>query len=715
MMFSTVKMRDILELSSVDRCQRYVFLTKEALDKVFYQLDVEPRAGVPIYFAPVDELTLSRQRDPEQAQRIPARNQNCMRVAFFYIRAFQILGALSLNLFDTIPLRSLTTGAAARLASGPQGQQQRPGTPRQLGGGLVRPKQDEENRSPDYFKSYNTIKNLLPSVFIGSSPTPVSGLLRYEQIGYEKIIFFRNPAHIRYQTGFNETETIRIVKPVVESLDAQTNTGVITMQVEYNYRIFSQTGGEPIVKVIGSENDDKYITFEIAKDSSKNVYTGKLLVLGSEIPFIFQSFGPTGLGKKEKVSGLSISFQWATPSQGTFNEDIYLTMIYNIFRQQAGLEPHPYPSRTTMVTTQGPIGTGTTTVSFPQFQPSAFQGSFAGPTAGPTTASFQAVAPTSYPTASTTFPAAQTTVGTTAPTITAGPAPAGPTASFAGVAGPTQQRLTTSPVQAGEFVAFADLKRRLLDEKSFPKAYAVGRAMILLNPAHPSEQKTTTTYTSDICRPNRSPPDFDQRLKAMPVPQTQGRSNIYFQSLTSLYYDAFKVQNDNRLIIEQTPPGREALIQASYDLGLMFYVSGGPQEQVKFLYESKVIQFPPGVCPQNGALVVISKDDKYRNERAALLGKLRKITSTLLAFQEKYNSSAIAVLKKLFYDTKEKEFKIRPEIYKGGIPAMNKVADEARKLLLDYYRKSEAYYTLGVQAITEARQKTPGLIEYAAV
>ena len=237
--------------------------------------------------------------------------------------------------------------------------------------------------------------------------------------------------------------------------------------------------------------------------------------------------------------------------------------------------------------------------------------------------------------------------------------------------------------------------------------------MLLLNPAHPAEQ--STQFSSDICRPNRSPPEFDLRLKAMPLPQSQSRGNIYFQSLSSLYYDSFKVQSDGRLIIEQTPPGRDALIQASLDLGLMFYVSGGQAEQVKFLYDAKVIQFPPNICPQNGALIVFSKDPKYNSQRADLVAKLRKITSSLFAHQDKYNAAAIQVLKKLFYDTKDKEFRIRAEVYKGGIPAMNKIADEARKLLLDYYRKAEAYYTLGVKEITEARQRTPGLIEYAAI
>jgi hypothetical protein len=326
---------------------------------------------------------------------------------------------------------------------------------------------------------------------------------------------------------------------------------------------------------------------------------------------------------------------------------------------------------------------------------------------------FQPSAPVAAPVAAPVVgarPGVQTATAFAAPTA-ATFAPAGSTALP--VAASTQQRFTTGPIQTGEFLAFAELKRRLLDEKVSPKAYAIGRAMLLLNPAHPAEQ--STQFSSDICRPNRSPPEFDLRLKAMPLPQSQSRGNIYFQSLSSLYYDSFKVQSDGRLIIEQTPPGRDALIQASLDLGLMFYVSGGQAEQVKFLYDAKVIQFPPNICPQNGALIVFSKDPKYNSQRADLVAKLRKITSSLFAHQDKYNAAAIQVLKKLFYDTKDKEFRIRAEVYKGGIPAMNKIADEARKLLLDYYRKAEAYYTLGVKEITEARQRTPGLIEYAAI
>lgn len=708
MMFSTIKMRDILELSSVDKCQRYVFLTKEALEKAFYQLDVEPKAGVPIYFAPVDELALSRQRDPEQAQRIPARNQNCMRVAFFYIRAFQILGALSINLFDTIPLRTFSTGAAARVAAIPT-QVGQPGRPRQLGGagqrGVVLGAPSRENKSEDndYFKGFVAITTLLPSI-LKDTVFRAEG----DETTRTRKIIITNPTYVIYKQNLAEKEELDVYGAIDVTLDDQ-GQGTVTIPYSYKYQI-RVPDAEPsrFIAQDGGEKAEKYITFTIVRDpSDPQTYRGKFKVNGTEIePEFTTSFAPTQSGKRGSMT--NFKFDWNVPPlfRNKNYLDLFLAAIFNTVRSSAGVpEPlPPPPSRLLQTTTQ--TYTGPTA---PVFQPTGPTVSFAGPTIAPTTTGFPSTVSPPRPTVQgiqTTAPFAPTATATTSSFVPGAQPITGPTA---------QARFTTGPIQSGEFIAFAELKRRLLDEKVSPKAYAIGRAMLLLNPAHPAEQLPTTQFSSDVCRPNRTPPEFDLRLKAMPLPQSQSRGNLYFQSLVSLYYDSFKIQSDGRLIIEQTPPGREALIQASLDLGLMFYVAGGQAEQVKFLYDAKVIQFPPNLCPQNGALLVFSKDPKYNAARSELVANLRKITSTLFAHQDKYNAAAIQVLKKLFYDTKEKEFRIRAEVYKGGIPAMNKIADEARRLLLDYYRKSEAYYTLGVQAIVNARQKTPGLIEYASI
>lgn len=685
MVFSKANIRDILDVSNVDKCGKYVFLTKDALDKLFYQINVEPKGGIPIYFAPVEDLTLTRPRNTSQEGKKQARNLNCMRVAFFYIRAFQIVSALSLNLIDTLPVREL--GTAATVSSGIPTRGEKPGKPRMLGGALMlggarkltrATRDDTEN----YQKIWHAVVQTLPTQFR-------EDLIREEDSDTNREIYFVNPFTL------TRLEKEKLYITLIEEAIQADGQGNVIFSIEYNYQITQQNTASGSIdmqsKKIETEADKFYITFEITfKDpSNPNIVKGQLKVGDIQIPYEFAGTFETS----KRAGETQYKYNWLPPRQGaSFSPNVYLKQIYNAMRERAGIQ-------------QLPVRVNTTT-AFPQaaapFAPIQFAAAPApvSSTVGPIAVGPAAPAPRIMASAPSTITAAGPTV---APFVTSG------------IGAP--QATVTGPIQASEFIALNELKKRLLDEKVSPKAYAVGRALMLLNPSHPLEQKKVAQYTSDVCRPNRAPPSFDTRLRAMPMPNSQSRSNIYFQSLISLFFDKFTVQDDTRLVIEQTPPGRDALMQASYDLGTMFYVAGGAQEQLKFLYEAKQIKANPNLCPANGALLQLnpSKEPKIAEARAKLIKALNGVIAQLLKLQETYNKSALQILKKMFFDTKEKEFRMRPEVYKGGIPFINKIAEEARALLLIYYKNSEAFYTLGIKLILEARAAKPDLIQYANI
>jgi len=110
--FSKADFRDILTLSSIGQCPRYVFTTADALQTLFQSLQVYPSLGKQgeIIFAPISKLSPGIFKDKtdgsqELLERTKLRNQMCMDVAYFYVRIFQIYAALALTVLDTDPSR----------------------------------------------------------------------------------------------------------------------------------------------------------------------------------------------------------------------------------------------------------------------------------------------------------------------------------------------------------------------------------------------------------------------------------------------------------------------------------------------------------------------------------------------------------------------------------------------------------------------------------
>ncbi len=95
---------DLLKLGDQRTCNKYVFLMADTIQKMFKALKIRPSkdksTGV-IFFEKVDKLT----------ERSPEARSYCLEIAYFYIRIFQIFGALALSVLDD-PSAGSILGAA---------------------------------------------------------------------------------------------------------------------------------------------------------------------------------------------------------------------------------------------------------------------------------------------------------------------------------------------------------------------------------------------------------------------------------------------------------------------------------------------------------------------------------------------------------------------------------------------------------------------------
>ena len=104
-MVSQANIRDFYLMANPVHCKRYIMLTADALNKVFYKIDVAPEEGPrgTILFRKVDTLNPQEKTDPLYRHR----EINCLRLAFLYVRIFQVFAALSLTILDVEPQTEL--------------------------------------------------------------------------------------------------------------------------------------------------------------------------------------------------------------------------------------------------------------------------------------------------------------------------------------------------------------------------------------------------------------------------------------------------------------------------------------------------------------------------------------------------------------------------------------------------------------------------------
>lgn len=89
--------KDLYRMQDPTTCSKFLILTADSLERLFYSIDVEPvtsKSGK-LYFQSVS--TLTDPKSPEMKEKIRA---NCLALGYFYIRILQIYLALALSIID---------------------------------------------------------------------------------------------------------------------------------------------------------------------------------------------------------------------------------------------------------------------------------------------------------------------------------------------------------------------------------------------------------------------------------------------------------------------------------------------------------------------------------------------------------------------------------------------------------------------------------------
>jgi hypothetical protein len=108
--------KDLYRMQDPQTCSKFLILTADSLERLFYSIDVEPvtsKSGK-LYFQSVSSLT--DPKSPEMKEKI---RSNCLALGYFYIRILQIYLALALSIIDD---PQLVPGRVTSYISRPIGQ-----------------------------------------------------------------------------------------------------------------------------------------------------------------------------------------------------------------------------------------------------------------------------------------------------------------------------------------------------------------------------------------------------------------------------------------------------------------------------------------------------------------------------------------------------------------------------------------------------------------
>jgi hypothetical protein len=105
-MVSRADLKELYSLANPEQCKRYVFVTADALDVLFKKIQLEPKEGPrgTIFFAKTEDLTEDPLKDSAKGRY---RRIICLKLAFLYVRIFQVFAALALSILDVDPQAEL--------------------------------------------------------------------------------------------------------------------------------------------------------------------------------------------------------------------------------------------------------------------------------------------------------------------------------------------------------------------------------------------------------------------------------------------------------------------------------------------------------------------------------------------------------------------------------------------------------------------------------
>ena len=125
-MAGQMNMKDMLIMAQPGKCSEMIFLTAKALQTSFKKYKINPVRGEDgfVYFQKIDDI---KGRCKGEIRDDSTTYVVCVTIAMFYIRIFQIYGALALTILDVDPLYYQQLGGAYSTGGGAYG----------TGGGIV--------------------------------------------------------------------------------------------------------------------------------------------------------------------------------------------------------------------------------------------------------------------------------------------------------------------------------------------------------------------------------------------------------------------------------------------------------------------------------------------------------------------------------------------------------------------------------------------------
>ena len=214
------------------------------------------------------------------------------------------------------------------------------------------------------------------------------------------------------------------------------------------------------------------------------------------------------------------------------------------------------------------------------------------------------------------------------------------------------------------------------------KAHCVARALQLLNVAAIKGSMSNTDFTS-VCN-TRFPYITDKSLPARgrPIVEEMG-----IAALANLFVDGLQ---NNIPLITDGPKYGEFLKK----LRMSFYGYESLSETPETRSMSEIVDQPMPMCEGRNTITV----------SGTLRSGLRSTAVKLLNRQAQHLRSVMALIYRLFNASKVKGgvFEIHPDIMAGGMDTVNRVATDARELLIQYYSDCEETYKDGVLLVQQS-------------
>lgn len=726
-MFMRTDLADIYSLADPERCKRYVIVAADALEGLFLKMRVYPEKGKDgtLYLQSIDGILKSMPADIRAKQR-----SYCLELAFFFIRIFQIFGALFLSMYDSrLPLadpsdevagESIKKGVAflnpKDFLGYPPKQQSWFGTGGQLtirdGGGFYI--QDES--SPNFILNYSLM-----------APRPENrGPMRFEG-GFA--ITLDQASLYNISNSFQRTLKENATPIIYYTFDRGTNSYTIkaSLKIEANnptYRIFLSDfaavndWGVNSSKVIGVKVDSESIVQRVAYEAPTSKGESYPTTLGKPLSAVLKAMFDSAIKKSLGEPPFSV--------MKYLRKMKYITGESSTTQRITGTNVYVFPNQENESRVK--IGYGTKIKVDGKVNPQSIEIRDVYMTiTKPVKDTMQIKYKVSLdfgicitkPQEYASFISIPTTVKDL--TFTASSEDSTPTSDGRNLTIPDYlerifREITSSAYS--ERIKGLTIKRSGLvepyDSTSIPdelrvkklwdamakdppvKSHCVARAVQLLSLEAIKGNLSTPAYSS-ICRLTFG----YQKDHSLPVPNQPiiNESGIY--AMTLLFFDG----------LENGAP--KIMDKAGYKEYLRY---------LKYIFERYPSidsisdqQSVPGQPPPPNGIPTSPADvhekpmrmcEKYGDSRIMLpkdlASNLRSVTNNLYSQQQQHFQKAMTLIFSIF-DKKSVEenrvLKFNQRIVSGGMPEINNIANATRALLMDYYKGCELTYRDGLTMI----------------